>query len=268
VNPNPVRVAASSSICAINAQLIHTGFGNRRRCRQPTGSPTNPSTAEASGDRSTYRGVGSWPARHPTSSSPVRSVTWSSARAWALRTAAASSCVAPRHLAAVGGRAPRPARRIGRGGTGVNATPGPRTAMDRSDRAPEVNARRTPWILRGMARLAPATSRSQQLRESVRSKGERKQFRSLGLLVCSQSRYRLFLVVRALLPGRGEVAVLRNLSTLLSATSFALPLLGARSRCRRSLAVGRRGPGATAGWRSLGWQHAGRGDRLRVGRGA
>jgi pimeloyl-ACP methyl ester carboxylesterase len=35
-------------------------------------------------------------------------------------------------------------------------TPGPRTAMRRSDRAVEVMARRTPWILRGMARLAPA----------------------------------------------------------------------------------------------------------------
>jgi pimeloyl-ACP methyl ester carboxylesterase len=39
-------------------------------------------------------------------------------------------------------------------------TPGPRTAMRRSDRAVEVVARRTPWILRGMARRAPATSRS------------------------------------------------------------------------------------------------------------
>ena len=34
-----------------------------------------------------------------------------------------------------------------------------RTAMRRSDRAVAVMARRTPWILRGMARLAPATSR-------------------------------------------------------------------------------------------------------------
>jgi pimeloyl-ACP methyl ester carboxylesterase/class 3 adenylate cyclase len=38
-------------------------------------------------------------------------------------------------------------------------TPGPRTAMRRSDRAVEVMARRAPWILRGMARLAPTTSR-------------------------------------------------------------------------------------------------------------
>ncbi|HWF30065.1 MAG TPA: adenylate/guanylate cyclase domain-containing protein [Mycobacterium sp.] len=38
-------------------------------------------------------------------------------------------------------------------------TPGPRSAMRRSDRAVEVMARRTPWILRGMARLAPATDR-------------------------------------------------------------------------------------------------------------
>jgi class 3 adenylate cyclase len=36
-------------------------------------------------------------------------------------------------------------------------TPGPRTAMRRSDRAVAVVARRTPWILRGMARLAPTT---------------------------------------------------------------------------------------------------------------
>ncbi len=39
-------------------------------------------------------------------------------------------------------------------------TPGPRTAMRRSDRVVEVMARRTPWILRGMARLAPTTGRS------------------------------------------------------------------------------------------------------------
>jgi pimeloyl-ACP methyl ester carboxylesterase/class 3 adenylate cyclase len=38
-------------------------------------------------------------------------------------------------------------------------TPGPRTAMRRSDRAVAVLAKRTPWILRGMARLTPATER-------------------------------------------------------------------------------------------------------------
>ena len=38
-------------------------------------------------------------------------------------------------------------------------TPGPRTAMRRSDRAVEAIARRAPWILRGMAHLAPATGR-------------------------------------------------------------------------------------------------------------
>jgi class 3 adenylate cyclase len=38
-------------------------------------------------------------------------------------------------------------------------TPGRRTAMRRSDRAIEMIARRTPWIVRGMARLAPATGR-------------------------------------------------------------------------------------------------------------
>jgi pimeloyl-ACP methyl ester carboxylesterase len=36
-------------------------------------------------------------------------------------------------------------------------TPGPGTAMRRSDRAVAVMARRTPWILRGVARLASAT---------------------------------------------------------------------------------------------------------------
>jgi class 3 adenylate cyclase len=50
-------------------------------------------------------------------------------------------------------------------------TPGPRTAMRRSDRAVAVMARRTPWILRGMARLALATSRSQPAtRVSARSR--------------------------------------------------------------------------------------------------
>jgi class 3 adenylate cyclase len=39
-------------------------------------------------------------------------------------------------------------------------TPGPRAAMRRSDRAVAVMARRTPWILRGVAHLAPATSRN------------------------------------------------------------------------------------------------------------
>jgi pimeloyl-ACP methyl ester carboxylesterase len=38
-------------------------------------------------------------------------------------------------------------------------TPGPRIAMRRSDRAVAAMARRTPWILRGMARLAPAADR-------------------------------------------------------------------------------------------------------------
>jgi class 3 adenylate cyclase/pimeloyl-ACP methyl ester carboxylesterase len=38
-------------------------------------------------------------------------------------------------------------------------TPGRRTAMRRSDRAVEAIGRRAPWIVRGMARLAPATGR-------------------------------------------------------------------------------------------------------------
>ena len=39
-------------------------------------------------------------------------------------------------------------------------TPSPRATMRRSDRAVEAVARRTPWLLRGMARLAPATGRN------------------------------------------------------------------------------------------------------------
>jgi len=38
-------------------------------------------------------------------------------------------------------------------------TPGRRTAMRRSDRTVEAIATRAPWLLRGMARLAPATGR-------------------------------------------------------------------------------------------------------------
>ncbi len=38
-------------------------------------------------------------------------------------------------------------------------TPGPQAGMRRSDRAVAVMARRTPWILRGVARLVPATDR-------------------------------------------------------------------------------------------------------------
>jgi pimeloyl-ACP methyl ester carboxylesterase len=44
-------------------------------------------------------------------------------------------------------------------------TPGPRTSMRRSDRAVEVMARRTPWILRGIARLVPTTSHSRAASE-------------------------------------------------------------------------------------------------------
>jgi pimeloyl-ACP methyl ester carboxylesterase len=49
-------------------------------------------------------------------------------------------------------------------------TPGPRTTMRRSDRAVEVIARRTPWIMRGMARLAPGTGRS-SIREPTSAAG-------------------------------------------------------------------------------------------------
>jgi pimeloyl-ACP methyl ester carboxylesterase len=55
-------------------------------------------------------------------------------------------------------------RRGARAGTAEAAlasmsTPGPRTAMRRSDRAVEFIARRTPWILRGLARLTPGVDR-------------------------------------------------------------------------------------------------------------
>jgi class 3 adenylate cyclase len=49
-------------------------------------------------------------------------------------------------------------------------TPGSRTAMRRSDRAVEVIARRTPWILRGVARISPATGRSGTSRVSALSR--------------------------------------------------------------------------------------------------
>jgi pimeloyl-ACP methyl ester carboxylesterase/class 3 adenylate cyclase len=48
-------------------------------------------------------------------------------------------------------------------------TPGPRTAMRRSDRAVALMARRTPWILRGMAHLATVTGHTGQLPKSARS---------------------------------------------------------------------------------------------------
>ena len=46
-----------------------------------------------------------------------------------------------------------------------------RTAMRRSDRAVAVMARRTPWILRGMARLTPAASRSSIRRATTAGEG-------------------------------------------------------------------------------------------------
>jgi class 3 adenylate cyclase len=49
-------------------------------------------------------------------------------------------------------------------------TPGPRSAMRASDRAVEILARRTPWILRGMARLAAVTDRSGTTRISALSR--------------------------------------------------------------------------------------------------
>ena len=95
------------------------------------------------------------------SSSPAPCVTWSSARAPGSRTAAASSCgacPAPGNCwrsipTALGRDHPRP-------NWYQRPTPGPRTAMRRSDRAVAAMARRTPWILRGVARLAEATGRT------------------------------------------------------------------------------------------------------------
>ena len=46
-------------------------------------------------------------------------------------------------------------------------TPGPRAAMRRTDRAVEVMAKRTPWILRGISRLTPATGRGPRLVRSA-----------------------------------------------------------------------------------------------------
>ena len=44
------------------------------------------------------------------------------------------------------------------------ATPGPRDGMRRTDRAVATVAKRTPWLLRGVARIAPATGRRGQQR--------------------------------------------------------------------------------------------------------
>lgn len=59
------------------------------------------------------------------------------------------------HLLAVDRHGPRSGSAEAR--LGSMPTPGPRTAMRPSDRVVEVMARRTPWILRGMARAAPTT---------------------------------------------------------------------------------------------------------------
>ena len=85
-------------------------------------------------------------------------VTWSSARARASRTVAASSCVAcpaPGNSWRSSTTAPWPGSPEAQ--LASTPTPGPRTAMRRSDRAVAVMARRTPWILRGIARVAPVT---------------------------------------------------------------------------------------------------------------
>ena len=80
----------------------------------------------------------------------------SSARAAAFVDRGAPSCGLPAlSTPAVNRHGPG---RIGRGGTGLNGHPRPR-ARAAVDRAVEIMARRTPWILRGMARLAPATGR-------------------------------------------------------------------------------------------------------------
>lgn len=49
-------------------------------------------------------------------------------------------------------------------------TPGPRNGMRPSDRAVAAMARRTPWLLRGVARLAPTTDRSQSRSASGRTR--------------------------------------------------------------------------------------------------
>ena len=79
------------------------------------------------GARRAHRGADPRPRRRQRNPwSPAPCVTWSSARALASRTVAASSCPAcPGRLATPGGRSPRAAGRIGRGRTGVDAHPRP-----------------------------------------------------------------------------------------------------------------------------------------------
>ena len=50
------------------------------------------------------------------------------------------------------------------------STPGPQATMRPSDRAVEVIARRTPWILRGFARLAPANGRNGTARAAEKTR--------------------------------------------------------------------------------------------------
>jgi hypothetical protein len=111
-------------------------------------------------------GLVHWGQIRPATRAPARSLyrapcaTWWSTRVRGSRTAAASSCLA----CPAPGNCWRSIRHGARAGSAEAElasmpTPGRRTAMRRSDRAVEVIARRTPWILRGMARLAPAADR-------------------------------------------------------------------------------------------------------------
>ncbi|WP_350355941.1 hypothetical protein [Mycolicibacterium rufum] len=47
------------------------------------------------------------------------------------------------------------------------ATPGPRDTMRRSDRAAATVAKRTPWLLRGVARVVPTTERRSAARRGA-----------------------------------------------------------------------------------------------------
>jgi pimeloyl-ACP methyl ester carboxylesterase len=151
----PTRLFAAPRRCASMSR-----HSESRSAPVSTPASANCSATTSAASQSTSRpGSAARPAL-ARSLSLAPSAIWSSARAPASRTAAASSCggvPGTWQLLAVDRDGP-PAGSA-EAELASMPTPGRRTVMRRSDRAVEMIARRTPWILRGMARLALATGR-------------------------------------------------------------------------------------------------------------
>ena len=95
------------------------------------------------------------------SSSQARFGTWLSVRARASRAAAPLNCVVyPAYSSSWRSIATGPRAGSAEAELASAPTPGPRTAMQPSDRAVEVIARRAPWMLAGMARLTGSQIRA------------------------------------------------------------------------------------------------------------